>query len=143
MFYRVALLSPILLALVACTNSNPPNTPQLLVNRDTVGFGTDQGLATYIGTIPEDSLDIKNGGVEDLVITGFNIAGETAFTYTATQSLPSTVPGLKHMFVTFYFAPTVARVYNATFTITSNAENAPSKVINLKGQGVNPPDGGG
>ncbi len=142
MSYRVAVLLPILHALVACTKSDPPRTPQLLVNRDTVGFGTENGLATYIGQIPQDSLDIKNGGIQDLVVSNFSISGDSAFTYTTTQQLPYTVPGLQHMFVTFYFRPTAAQAYSGTFTITSNAANTPSKAINLKGQGLNPPDGG-
>jgi hypothetical protein len=143
MSYRVALLSLILPALVGCSRSNPPVTPQLVVNREMVGFGTESGLATYIGQVPQDSLDIKNGGSQDLVISGFSLAGDNAFTYvTSATPLPFTVAGLQHTVVSFYFRPTAARMYSATFTITSNATNTPSKVIDLRGQGVNPPDGG-
>jgi hypothetical protein len=137
--YRVALLAPILLSLAACTKSDPPRTPQLITNRDLVGFGTESGLATYVGTSPQDSLDIKNGGVEDLIISNYSLSGDSAFTYAASQQPPVTVRGLQHTFVTFYFTPTAATTYNATFTITSNAANAPSKVVNVRGQGVNPP----
>jgi hypothetical protein len=142
MFYRFALVSPILLVLAACSKSDPPKTPQLMVNRNTVDFGTGAGFGTYIGQVPQDSLDIKNGGIEDLVVSSISISGDSAFTYVTSQQLPATVPGLQHLLVTFYFAPTVARAYSATATISSNAANSPSMAINLKGQGINPPDGG-
>lgn len=97
------------------------------------------GLGTYVGTSRSDSLDIKNGGIQDMVVSGISISGDSAFTYTTSQPLPYTIPGLQHLFVTFYFAPTAARVYSASATIVSTAANDPSKTVGLSGQGVAPP----
>jgi hypothetical protein len=139
MSYRVVLLPLILLAIAGCSRSDPPRNPQIVLNRDAVDFGTSSGLGTYVGTSRTDSLDIKNGGTQDMLVSGISISGDSGFTYTTSQPLPYTVPGLQHLFVTFYFAPAAARAYSATATITSNASNEPSKAIGLRGQGVNPP----
>ena len=137
--YRVVLLPLILLAIAGCSRSDPPRNPQIVLNRDAVDFGTSSGLGTYVRTSRTDSLDIKNGGTQDMLVSGISISGDSGFTYTTSQPLPYTVPGLQHLFVTFYFAPAAARAYSATATITSNASNDPSKAIGLRGQGVNPP----
>lgn len=129
----------ILLALCGCSRSDPPRNPQITVNRDTVDFGTSAGLGTYVGTYRSDSLDIKNGGVQDMVVSSISISGDSGFTYTTSQPLPYTVPGLQHLFVTFYFSPAAAGSYSATATIVSNASNDPNKAVGLRGQGVAPP----
>lgn len=140
MSYRATLLPLILLALAGCATSDPPTNPQIIVNRDTVGFGSDSGLGAYVGTSRQDSLDIRNGGIHDLVVTSLTLAGDSNFTYaTSAGQAPITINGLQHMAVSFYFAPTAARAYSGTFTIASNAANDPNKVINLRGQGLTPP----
>src|SRR5258708_7188611 len=140
MSYRTTLLPLILLALAGCATSDPPTNPQIVVNRDTVGFGSDSGFGAYIGTSRQDSIEIQNGGINDLVVTSLLLEGDSAFTYaTSAGSLPITIRGLQHVAVSFYFAPTAARAYSGTFTIASNATNAPSKVITLRGQGLTPP----
>ena len=140
MSYRATLLPLILLALAGCATSDPPTNPQLVVNRDAVGFGGDSGFGAYVGTSRQDSIDIRNGGIQDLVVTSLTLAGDSNFTYaTSAGVVPITIRGLQHMAVSFYFAPTAARAYSGTFTIASNATNAPSKVIALSGQGLTPP----
>ncbi len=139
MCYRVALLPFILLAVAGCSRSDPPRNPQIILNRDTVDFGSLSGQGTYIGTSRSDSLDIRNGGSQDMLVNSISISGDSGFTYTTSQPLPYTVAGLQHLFVTFYFAPSAARTYSATATIASNASNAPSQLLSLRGQGVNPP----
>jgi hypothetical protein len=136
---RATLLPTILLAIFGCSRSDPPRNPQIVVNRETVDFGMSAGLGTYVGTSRSDSLDIKNGGIQDMVVNSISISGDSNFTYTTSQPLPYTVPGLQHLFVTFYFAPTAARVYSASATIVSTAANNPSKSVSLSGQGVAPP----
>jgi len=140
MSYRATLLPLILLALAGCAKSDPPTNPQLVVNRDTVGFGSDSGFGAYVGTSRQDSIEIRNGGIQDLVVTSLTLAGDSNFTYlTSAGSVPITIRGLQQMAVSFYFAPTAARAYSGTFTIASNATNTPSKVITLNGQGLTPP----
>jgi hypothetical protein len=140
MSYRATLLALILLALAGCATSDPPTNPQIVVNRDTVGFGSDSGFGAYVGTSRHDSIDISNGGIQDLIVTSLSLQGDNAFTYaTSAGPLPITIKGLQHMAVSFYFAPTAARAYSGTFTIASNAANAPSKMVTLRGQGLTPP----
>jgi len=139
MFSRAVLLPTILFAICACSRADPPRNPQIVLNRDTVDFGSSAGLGTYVGTSRSDSLDIKNGGIQDMVVNSISVSGDSAFTYTTSQPLPYTVPGLQHLFVTFYFAPTAAKMYSGSATIVSTASNAPSKTVSLSGQGVAPP----
>ena len=139
MSFRAVLLPLVFLAAFGCGRSDPPRNPQIIVNRDTVDFGTGAGLGTYVGTYRSDSLDIKNGGIEDMVVSGISIDGDSGFTYITSQPLPYTVRGLQHLFVTFYFAPSTARAYSATATIASTASNAPTMAVGLRGQGVAPP----
>ena len=134
-----ALVFSILHGLAACDKTTIPLNPQLKTNRDSVGFGSEQGFGVFIGASAQDSLDIQNSGTNDLVISSVNLTGDNVFTYQGPQ--PMTVQGLKHSAVTFYFRPTASRRYSGTFTITSNAENFPTKTIALNGTGVNP-DGG-
>jgi len=134
-----ALVFSILLGLCACNKTTIPLNPQIKTNRDSVGFGSEQGFGVYIGASQQDSLDIQNSGTNDLVISAVSMTGDNVFTYQGPQ--PMTVQGLKHSAVTFYFTPRASRRYTGTFTITSNAENFPTKTIALSGTGVNP-DGG-
>ena len=139
MFSRAVLLPTILLAICGCSRSDPPRNPQIVLNREAVDFGTSAGLGTYVGTSRSDSLDIKNGGIQDMVVNSISVSGDSVFTYTTSQPLPYTVPGLQHLFVTFYFAPTAAQAYSASAMILSTASNAPMKTVSLSGQGVAPP----
>ena len=128
-------------ALLACGSSNSlPNQPQINTDRDTVDFGQSAGLGTYIGTVPQDSLKITNGGIQQLVISSATLAGDSVFTMVG----PSTtqIHGLQSAFITVYFAPTAEQVYNATLTINSNAQNAPTKTVNVTGKGIRAPDAG-
>jgi len=136
---RAVLLPTVLLAICGCSRSDPPRNPQIVLNREAVDFGTSAGLGTYVGTSRSDSLDIKNGGIQDMVVNSISVSGDSVFTYTTSQPLPYTVPGLQHLFVTFYFAPTAAQAYSASAMILSTASNAPMKTVSLSGQGVAPP----
>lgn len=138
-FRALASLS-ILVVLSACRNSpTVPLNPQIKTNRNSVGFGSEQGFGVFVGTSVQDSLDIQNTGTHDLVISSVSVTGDNAFTYQGPQ--PMQVAGLQHSAVSFYFRPPASGTYSATFTINSNAENASVKTITLAGTGVNP-DGG-
>ena len=52
------------------------------------------------------------------------------------------VKGKEFTFIRIVFAPAAAKVYSATITIQSNAENASTKAITLSGRGLAKPDGG-
>lgn len=132
----------IILALVtSCTKVSVPRSPQLMIDRELVGFGTEIGLGTYVGAAPQDSLDLRNAGTNDLIISSVSLDGSRAFTYIGPE--PRTIAGLQHSFVTFYFRPTAPGTYNATFTINSNASNGPTRVIPIRGTAVAPPTDGG
>jgi len=137
MHSRLFWICPILLALTACGKGQDlPQQPQLIVDRDTIDFGQSLGFGVYVGTAPQESLQIHNGGSSDLVITSATLSGDPAFTMNGPLSMR--VTGLQNTFIQIIFAPSSARVFNTTLTIVSNAQNAPNKTIAISGKGVAP-----
>ncbi|MHB8875317.1 MAG: Ig-like domain-containing protein [Myxococcaceae bacterium] len=139
--FRTLLALPIFLALFACGKESLPQKPQLITDRDSIGFGQEFGSGTYIGTKPQESLLIENKGLEDLVITSISPSGDTEISIEAPSSL--TVKGKGHTFIRIFFEPKAAKIYSSTLTIVSNAENAPQKLINISGRGIVPSTDGG
>src|SRR5215831_19228301 len=131
---RCSLCFIILGYALGCAKDSTPQQPQLFVDRDTVTFGG----SVYIGAIPQDSIEIRNNGLDDLIISSTTLTNDgNAFTNVGPNS--TVLKGKEHTFVTFYFRPTQARQYTGTFTIASNAQNTPNKVITLTATGVTPP----
>ncbi len=133
---RALLCCSIFLALACGGKEVLPQKPQLLLDRDSVGFGLDFGSGTFIGTQPQESLQLENGGLDPLHITSVARTGDSAFTV---DGPPETVvKGKDRTFLRILFKPTQARDYTATVTIESDAENAPHKEVKLTGKGVSP-----
>lgn len=130
------LLSLIFVGLVACGKEELPQKPQLILDRETVTFGQEFGNATYIGTRPQESIVIENGGLEPLTLNT-SYSGDPAFTIEG--PLKSELKGKETTFIRVLFAPTEDTGYGGSLTLTSNAENASQKVIAISGRGVTPP----
>lgn len=127
---------------VTCDPDYYTQNPQVCTDRDSLGFALEFGSGTFIGTAPQDTLLIRNGGLDNLVISSVTPSGDSAFTVTTEPaSLPATVGGNKNFFLRVVFAPTEAKLYNGKITVQSNAENSPTKEFTLSGCGV-PRDGG-
>jgi hypothetical protein len=145
MFARL-MLAVIFLSLVGC-EKGPPEKAQLILDRDSLGDGGVDFGAVFVGTRPQESLMIRNGGVATLNLESVVKAGDGAFTIRGTNedgSFPKEVKGLDQTYVQIIFAPNAERTYSGTITITSDAENAPSRVVSVAGRGVAVPpmDGG-
>lgn len=133
----------IFVALLACGKDDRPAGPTLVLDRDSLGFGQEFDTGVYVGTSKQESLMIQNQGREDLVISGVDFAGDSAFAMELSDKM--TVPAGERTFIRFTFTPPAAQMYAATATIHSNAINAPDKVVELTGRGVDPnasPDAG-
>jgi len=131
---------------VACDPDSLLQKPQLCADRNSLGFAQEFNSGTYIGTKPVENLAIRNGGIEDLRIDAVATSGDSAFKYTYSWeadggTLPTNVKGTTTAFIQVEFAPTQAKRYTGSITITSNAENAPQKIFEVSGCGV-PADGG-
>ncbi len=134
MVARCSLYLIILGNALGCGKDSTPQQPQLYVDRDTLTFGG----SVYIGAVPQDSLEIKNNGLDDLILTSTTLTNDgNAFNNVGPTS--TQLKGKEHTFVTFYFGPTEARQYTGTFTIVSNAQNTPNKVVTLSATGVPAP----
>lgn len=131
----------ILVALCACGKESMPQKPQLAVDRDSIAFGVEFGSGTYVGTAPQESLMISNGGLENLILSGVSLAGDKEFTIDG--PLKSELKGKERTYLRILFAPKQVKSYSATLTINSNAENTPIKLVPISGRGVAVPDGGG
>lgn len=130
----------IFVALAACGKDDLPEKPQLWVDREAVQFGREFGEATYVGARPQESVIVQNGGLEELRLN-VSYSGDDAFTIEGPAR--SEVPGKQHTFVRVLFAPLEARPYSGVMTLTSNAENAPTKTIAISGRGIEAPTGDG
>jgi hypothetical protein len=128
---------------VPCAADAPlTDKPQVCPDRDSLGFGQEFGSGTRIGTKPQDSLIIRNGGLADLNITNVSFTGDSEFQITTEPAtLPTGVKGNKYFYIRVIFSPTEAKRYSGTITMASNAENSPSKTFAVTGCGV-PADGG-
>lgn len=133
-----------------CSKDNLQTNPTLCPDRTSLGFGEEFGTGTYIGTKPPETISIRNGGQGALEVSSVQLTGDSAFTmqvsYDAPSGgtgtdLPATIKVNKYMFLQVVFAPTAAKQYNGTITLTSNAANAPTQTFTLSGCGV-PADGG-
>ena len=139
MSLRAPVFGFILFALVGCGQEQTyPQKPQLITDRDSLGFGLEFGSATYIGQQPQDSLSITNKGLQDLTITSVDLRGDPAFTKLQDSATHATLKTQAHAFITLAFKPTQQKDYSAQLIITSNADNFPSKVITIAGRGCDP-----
>lgn len=140
---RNLLAVAIFLALVGCGQppAKLPQKPQLLADRDSIGFGQEYGSGTYIGTKPQESLLLENRGLDTLTIENVALVGDPEITMDPPASL--TIKGNDHTFIRVFFEPKLVKNYSATITITSNAENFPQKIITVTGRGIKPPTDGG
>src|SRR5687767_10576740 len=74
---HLALLLASIVALCACGGEKPrPEKPFILADRASLGFGLENGQAVYIGTRPQQSLQISNEGLQDLNITDITLSGD-------------------------------------------------------------------
>lgn len=127
---------------VACMGDDLTTAAQACADRASLGFAQEFGSGTRIGTQPQDTLSIKNGGIADLTITAATYSGDPAFTLTTEPAtLPATVKGNQYFFMRVVFAPTEARAYSGKITLQSNGEKSPSIEFPITGCGV-PTDGG-
>jgi hypothetical protein len=132
-------------AVLVCSQGCGPSTgpaplkekAQLIVDRDSIGFSQEFGSGTRIGTAPQESIKLENGGKEDLVISTVTYSGDGAFKMNGPEK--KTLGAREFTFIQTIFTPTADKVYSGTITIMSNAENAPTKTIGVSGRGI---DGG-
>ncbi|WP_309892391.1 hypothetical protein [Archangium sp.] len=138
---RPLWLSIIFFTLAAC-GEELPEKPELFVDRESLGFGQEFGLNTYVNQEVTESLLIENRGLEPLEITEVTKSGATQFTVTLPEPLSKGEPVRleygKRTFVQVAFKPSSARKYEAKLLIKSNAANTPEKEILLSGVGVSP-----
>ena len=135
------LVVPIILGLFACGKSTDtlPLTPQLVTDRDSLGFGQENGSGTFVGTSVQNSLLVQNEGQKDLVISNVSLSGDSAFDFEGPDI--TTVKSGQSALITVFFTPPAAGTYTGKLTITSNADNKPTKDVTLSGLGIDP-DGG-
>ena len=112
-----------------------PVKPQLVTDRDSI---VDQAI--YAGTTHNQTLQVTNKGQQDLTVSslalqtsgGWTMTNVSPALYQADGSQSPTVKSNKTAFVYMTCKPTTAgQTVTGTLTITSNAENAATKTVNL------------
>jgi hypothetical protein len=115
--------------------------PVLVTDRATLGFGQAFGSGTYLGTSPQESVQLTNSGDAALVISSATLTGDPEFTKTG--PLKTTLQASESTFIQVVFTPTVVGRYSASLEIVSNV---PTKTIAVSGCGIGTdggrPDGG-
>ena len=149
MIKRVLFSSAVLLgaAAIGCgggggSGSNLPLQPQIITDRDTI---VDQAI--YANQQKNQNLGVENGGQQDLVVSGYTLAGDPAVALVNTTlaqadgTSSNTVKSGKTAFIVMTCKPTtVGQTVSANLTINSNAANKPSKVVPVScGPAVAPP----
>ncbi len=125
-----------------CSPHTLTKAAQACPDKLSLGFGLENRSAEYIGSKPQQSLDIRNGGLADLTVTQATLTGDSAFTLnTNPVTLPAAIKGNDSFLMQVIFAPTEAKLYTGQITVVSNAENNPTLTLQLSGCGV-PADGG-
>ncbi len=147
----------IVVAFAACGNTPKECDPDALMqkaqicpDRTALGFDMEYGSATWIGVTKTDTFILRNGGVEDLTIQSVGTSGDSAFKFRASWDTDTTdavipgdvkVRGNKSVAIQIEFTPTQARLYQASLTVESNAQNDGTLILKVSGCGV-PTDGG-
>jgi hypothetical protein len=137
----------IIVASLGCGKESLPTKPQLIVDRESLGFGQEFGSGVYIGTVKTDTIQLTNGGLEDLVFESALYTGDQAFV--PEGPVKTTLKGKQTTFIRIFFTPTAEKVYTGSLMIVSNAEDnpatksSPMKKIDISGRGFKPGTDGG
>ncbi len=125
------------------------------MDRESLGFGQEFGSGVFIGTMKTDSIEIQNGGLDDLKIETATYSverdpdggiGEDAFTIEGPPK--TTLKGKERTFIRIVFTPKGEKIYRGSVLIVSNAEDNPAtksaamKKIVISGRGFKQGDAG-
>jgi hypothetical protein len=133
-----------------CAKGFYQSTPYLCPSVDSLGFGQEFNTGTPIGTKPPQTINVRNNGTVPMEVTAATLAGDKEFSLNVSweapdggfgTGVPATINGGKNLFLQVIFAPTQAKLYTGSLTVTNNSSNAPMKVFGLSGCGI-PTDGG-
>jgi hypothetical protein len=131
-----------IIALSGCggEGTDLPNTPQLLIDRTELSFDTEFSAGTYVGATTFNTLYIENRGLKTLELSEASLSGPGVFTLKKPENWPAEGPMKLETYQSTYlevaFKPTAAREYTGTLTLKTNAPNAETRELALKGKGV-------
>lgn len=131
---RTLLCALAAFALAACgggTGTELPEKPQIQPDRVELNFGADFQNAVYVDSSLPDTIQIKNGGKQDLVLTSWEMSGTDAAFFKVTGEPKKTIASNTAAFIEVTYSPTAPGSHHATLTIVSNAENKPNLTITM------------
>jgi hypothetical protein len=108
-----------------------PQKPQIMTDRDSI---VD---TMFVNQQRTQTLQVTNKGLDDLVVSGYTLAGDSAVALVNATILQgdgsssNTIKSNKTGFISMTCQLASAGSANATLTISSNAENKPSKVVTV------------
>ena len=123
---------------IACGGDSGGDLPaklQIVTDRDSI---VDQAI--FAGQQKNQTLQIINKGQQDLVVSGFTLQADTGWTLVSTSptlfqedgTQSATVKSNKTAFLFMTCKPTTAgETITGTLTINSNAENKPTKTVDV------------
>ena len=108
----------------------------LALDRASLGFGKEFNSGTWLGTVPQESLLIRNAGLQSLTVTSATLSGADSTVFSlARPATGMTLASGEQSFVRVLFTPSQAREYTASLTLSSSAGVT---VVPLTGLGVMP-----
>ena len=123
---------------IACggdSGEDLPPKPQIITDRDSI---VDQAI--FAGQQKNQTLQIINKGQQDLVVSSFTLQADTGWSLVSTSptlyqedgTQSATVKSNKTAFLFMTCKPTTAgETITGTLTINSNAENKPTKTVDV------------
>ncbi|HEY3451699.1 MAG TPA: choice-of-anchor D domain-containing protein [Myxococcales bacterium] len=131
---RTLLCALAAVALAACggpTTSDLPEDPLIQPDRIELNFGADFGNAVYVDSSLSDTIQLQNGGKQQLTISKVELSGPDAAFFSVTGQPKTAVESTKSTFVQVTYAPTEPGSHKATLTITSNSKTNGTLTITM------------
>jgi len=122
---RTLLCALAAVALAACSgNTDPPlpEEPLLAPDLGMLTFGGTFGNAVYVEHTPQQTLQLRNGGRQKLVVDSVTIEGDDAELFTAVPSGQTAESG-ELIYVLVTYKPPTAGSHNAILVIRSNTSS--------------------
>lgn len=128
-----AMVVAVVAASWACSSAEGP---RISLNRTELNFGGDFGTSVFVEASSPDSLEIRNAGDQDLVISGVEVTGTHAAEFEVTIDPVGTLAPGKTVVVEVTVTPLAPGLLEARLVVSSNATNRGSADVPIEASAV-------
>lgn len=117
----------------------PPAAPQIEPDRTQLSFGAEFGRAVYVGTVPVETLQLRNGGAQALAVETPTLSGpDSALFAVRVPAAKQSAAFGERAFVQVSYSPKASGTHHAVLHVVSNAADHPALEIPLTAQAMAP-----